>query len=303
MKHHQPFQILLASVTVLLFTGCLRLDFTLFNPNHEITEYRFDDWEGDWNFTLDASQDIPDSLIHVFTVPSQTADETEPTNIYASYIGDLDRIATDTVILYMHGNSWHMDAYWPRVKLLANLGGKNRFGIMEMDYRGYGLSEGTPSEAGMYADVQACIDWLEARGLTGDRLAMYGFSLGTAPATELTANPSSLTPKWLLLEAPFASSEVMAQDGSGLAFPGSFFTNIKIDNAEEIKKVDQPFFWIHGIADEFLDFENHGEVVWKNYSGVRGVDVRVPEADHGDVPLIMGLEAYSQAVLEFLLSE
>jgi hypothetical protein len=41
-----------------------------------------------------------------------------------------------------------------------------------------------------------------------------------------------------LLEAPFASSKVMVQDATGLSLPASFVTDLKIDNAEEIKKVE-----------------------------------------------------------------
>ena len=137
-----------------------------------------------------------------------------------------------------------MDAYWDRAKLLANAGHKHRFGIMMIDYRGFGLSEGTSSEEGMYADAQAAVQWLSDQGLTGDRLVMYGFSLGTASATELTATPRSMTPGWLILEAPFASVDVMVADGSGMSMPASFFTDLSIDVAEDIKRVAQPFFMV-----------------------------------------------------------
>ena len=48
-----------------------------------------------------------------------------------------------------------MDSYWQRTKLLANVGGTNNYGVMTFDYQGYGLSSGTPSEAGMYDDADA----------------------------------------------------------------------------------------------------------------------------------------------------
>jgi pimeloyl-ACP methyl ester carboxylesterase len=291
----------LAALTGLL-SGCFRLDSNLFNPDTTITEYKFDKYEKteEWDILLDSTYTIQDSNIHLFTLNSQAADESTPTKIYAVYIGETSHIATDTVIMYCHGNYAHMDVYWQRAKALANLGHKHRFGVLMLDYRGFGLSEGTATEEGMYADVTACLAWLKAMGLTSDRLAMYGFSLGSAPATELTAHPASLTPSWLLLEAPFASAEMMAQEGTGLAVPGSFFTNLKIDNAEEIKRVQQPFFWLHGIEDDFLSYENHGTTVWNNYQGVRGVKESVPGAGHGNVVGTMGVVAYSEAVLGFL---
>jgi hypothetical protein len=129
---------------------------------------------------------------------------------------------------------------------------------------------------------------------------MYGFSLGTAAATELTANPRTLRPAKLILEAPFASAEVMVQDASRLALPSSFFTNLKIDNAEEIKKVSQPFLWLHGEADDFLSVTTHGQVVSENYKGARQTVKRVANGGHSNVPTIMGYENYTRMVLDFI---
>lgn len=124
------------------------------------------------------------------------------------YLGYITRIATDTVILYYHDNKDHLDFYYPPVQLLAWVGGKHRFGVMSFDYRGFGLSEGKPSESSLYADADAAMQWLKQQGLSSDRLIIYGFSMGTAPATELTAKPRSLTPSKLILEVIFASAEV-----------------------------------------------------------------------------------------------
>lgn len=82
-----------------------------------------------------------------------------------------------------------MDFYWSRVQLLANTGGKNHYGVLMVDYRGYGLSEGKPTEEGLYADVDARLQWLKTSWLSNERLVMYGFSLGSAPATKSTAAP------------------------------------------------------------------------------------------------------------------
>jgi pimeloyl-ACP methyl ester carboxylesterase len=287
---------------LIAFAGCVKLDDNLYNKDNTIQSYQRDEYTGETDFILDSSYTIPASLIHEFTLQSQTSAESKATTIYATYIGDLSTISADTVIMYCHGNKWHMDFYWQRAKLLANVGGKSRFGVLMIDYRGYGLSEGDPTEEGMYADVDAALAWLRQNGLTGNRLIMYGFSLGTAPATELTANPRSLVPAKLMLEAPFASAEVMVQDASGLSMPGSFFTSLKIDNAEEIKKVNQPFFWIHGVNDDFLSIKTHGEVVYKNYHGQRSEAHRIEGGNHGTIQITMGIDNYKKTVLDFILS-
>lgn len=282
--------------------SCLRLDSNLFNLSEKISEYKLDNYSGTVDFHLDPSYSIADSMIHVFTLDSKGSQDSKSYKIYAIYLGQISRIATDTVIMYCHGNKWHMDFYWQRAKLLANVGSKHRFGVLMVDYRGYGLSEGPPSEEGLYTDVNSCLQWLKDKGLSNSRLMMYGFSMGTAPATKLTANPTVLTPAKLMLEAPFASSYVMTNDAAQLNMPASFITNLKINNAEEIKKVKQPFFWIHGINDNFLNIETHGEVVFKNYGGISANKEahRIAGADHGEVPATFGFINYTEVLEAFI---
>ena len=290
---------ILTIATILLISSCLRLDPNLYNNDNSISVYELDNYEGRNEFDYDSI--IPDSLIHIFTLNSQGDDEDAPTTIYAIYLGQESKISVDTVIMYFHGTADHMDFYWNRQKLLAHLGGKNNYGVLMIDYRGYGLSEGTPTEEGMYNDGKAALDWLESKGLTSDRLIIYGFSLGTAAATELTASPRGLKPHKLILESPFASSDVMTSDGSGLDMPASYFVNFKIDVAEDIKKVEQPFLWIHGKDDNFLDYETHGKVVYENYQGSYSESIEVDKGDHGDVPLIYGFDEYLRDVNAFIV--
>lgn len=193
-----------------------------------------------------------------------------------------------------------MDFYWQRTKLLAHTGSKHRYGVMTLDYRSYGLSEGEPTEETMYADVKAALQWLKEKGLTSDRLIMYGFSLGSAPACELTARPYELTPKKIILEAPFASAQVMVDDGANMSMPATFVTNLKLDNAEEIKSIQQPFCWIHGKNDLFLNYQTHGQLVFDNYRGPYKESHLIEGADHGEVPSKWGFKAYSDALLSFI---
>jgi alpha/beta superfamily hydrolase len=280
-----------------ILSSCLRLDNNLFN-NHSITSYQRDAYTGHVDFVLPASYKIEDSMVTLFTL--QSNDNGDIATIYAEYIGDIKRIATDTVIMYCHGNRDHMDFYWPRAKLLANTGGRNHYGVLMIDYRGFGLSQGKPTESGMYADVDAALSWLKSHGLTNERLIMYGYSVGSAPAAKLTAEPRSMIPSKLILESPFASAEVMVQDATGLAMPGSYVTNLKINNAEEIKSVQQPFCWIHGIDDDFLNIKTHGEVVYANYHGSYSEAHRVAGANHSTVEPLMGFENYLHTIFDFI---
>lgn len=286
---------------VIILSSCARLDDNLFNPNeHKISSYQLGEYKGEVDFRLDASYGIPSNLVQLFTLDSKTATESTPTKIYAVYIGDQAHIATDTVIMYCHGNKDHMDFYWPRAQLLANTNGKNRYGVMMVDYRGYGLSEGKPTEEGLYADVDAALTWLKSKGLTGNRLMMYGFSMGSAPATQLTAYPRSLSPAKLLLEAPFASAKVMVQDATRLALPSQFVTDLQINNADAIKTVQQPLFWIHGTADDFLNINTHGQVVYDNHHGRFKEAHKIEGAGHSNVPNTTGFQNYLKLVGNFI---
>jgi pimeloyl-ACP methyl ester carboxylesterase len=267
--------IFLFSVVVVFLTSCLKMDDFLYNPNeHPIDSYRLQNYTGEVEFRLPDSMALADSMIHLFTMMSN--DQGDVKKIYGLYLGDISKIATDTVILYCHGNKDHLDFYYPRAQLLAWVGGKHHYGVMTFDYRGFGLSEGKPSESGLYADADAAMQWLKQKGLTSDRLIIYGFSMGTAPATELSAKPRSLTPSKIILRAPFASAEFFTRMLRN-STSGSYVMELKIDNAEEIKSVNQPFLWFHGIKDDFISMKTHGEVVFiKNYRGVKKMALGLP---------------------------
>lgn len=290
------------SITILfscvLFSSCLRLDSQLFE-GEKLTEYQFDAYTGKKELPdLPAMYNVDDNKKQLITFTSSSDEGTA--KIYAVYIGDMATINTDTVILYCHGTADHMDNYWNRAKLLANIGGKYRYGVLMLDYRGYGMSEGEPTEENMYADVDAALKWLQSNGVTNNRLIIYGYSLGTAPSCQIAANNYTMKPSKLILEAPFASAAVMVQDGSKLALPSSYVTNLKIDNAEEIKNITQPFCWLHGVDDDFLSITTHGEIVYKNYKGTYSEAHRIPAAVHTNVPSVWGYANYLNTLATFI---
>jgi len=284
----------------IFFASCLKLNNNLYVNDDKIKAYQLENYKDPTSFSLDTSYAIAQNLISIFTLSSQADGESKPTSIKALYIGDLNRISTDTVILYCHGNNGNMDGYWQRAKLLANVNGKNHYGLLMMDYRGFGLSDGTPTENGIYADVDACMKWLKAKGMGNARLIIYGFSLGTAPACKLTAEPRTLTPSKIILEAPFSSAATMVQDATQLDVPAIDVTDLKIANSEEIKKVSQPFLWLHGLNDTFLNYKTHGQVVYDNFNGVYKEKYLVAGADHSEVPPKMGFATYLTVLGKFI---
>ena len=291
----------LLKTTLLIFIGttllsCQKIDSFMFE-NIVTDQYYLDDYKGDGEIFLDSIYDISQDHIQELEF------ESEGKTIYGIYTGDISRINQDTVILYCHGNTGNIDYYWGRQKLLANLGSKTRFGVLMIDYKGFGKSEGNPTEGGIVEDMDAGLKWLKKEGLTDDRLIIYGFSIGSYPATYLSSKKDgALTPSKLILENPFASTKVMVNDASKLSMKNNYYTSTDYEVADLIKNVTQPFLLMHGEKDAFLSIKTHGEVVAKNYGGEASdkTFLRIPDADHSDLPFVYGYENYLESILDFI---
>ncbi|MDP4596093.1 MAG: alpha/beta hydrolase [Crocinitomicaceae bacterium] len=276
-----------------------RLDGFLFNPS-QIESYQLDAYQGELTLDLAGEFGVPDSMIHHLEWNVELEEGTA--KMSAIYVGDLATIASDTVILYCHGNKDHMDFYWPRQKLYAHAGGLGRYGVLMFDYPSFGLSEGKSSEANMYRTTARAIDWLQTQGLQNERFVIFGFSLGSAAACEVAAHPAdyALSPSKLILEAPFASAEVMIQDAGLLSMPGSFLVDLQIDNATEIKKINIPLLWIHGEDDSFLTVKSHGQPVYDNKTTGYKEAYLVPGGEHETTPFVSGYQNYIDHISTFI---
>lgn len=292
--------IALLFISVSLLSCRKRLDSFLFNGS-KLESYQLDNYTGEVSLELNGQFAVPDSMINRVHFPVEIDGKT--VQVQGIYVGDTNQISQDTVLLYCHGNKDHMDFYWCREKLYAHIGGLGRYGVLMFDYPGFGLSEGTATENNMYASTSSAISWLKDRGLSNDRFVMFGFSLGSAPVCEVAGHSSdyALQPSKIILEAPFASAEIMIQDAALLSMPGSFLVDLKIDNATEIKKVNVPLLWIHGMADSFLSMTSHGQLVYDNKTGAKE-SVLVPGGEHETTPFVMGYQAYIDRLAAFIQS-
>jgi hypothetical protein len=256
--------------------GCFDLDNSLFN-NDKLASYNLS------TTVIPASQRTPVVLI------------SQGKKIYGYFIQSPDTTEKN-VILYNHGNRDHLQFYWDRVELFYQMG----FSVFIYDYQGYGMSEGEPSEAGIYSDASAAYQYLRInRQIPDSLITVYGFSLGGAPATHLAS--SVFTPKRFILEAAFASSSALTQSGTLIGLPSSFFMEGKYDNAEKIKKVHAPVLILHGMDDTFIDMEKNGKVLYRNANNPKTF-IAVPGAGHSDIPAKMGSTTYRTAIKNFVVN-
>lgn len=148
-------------------------------------------------------------------------------------------------ILFLHGNAGNASHRLPNAAALARLGSD----VLLLDYRGYGRSDGSPSEPGVYADARAGLAHLvEARGVPEERVVLFGRSLGGAVAIDL-ARERPLA--GVIVESTFTS---LADMGTRVAGPLARLFARGFDSLHKIASVRAPLLFFHGDRDGIVPF-------------------------------------------------
>lgn len=147
-------------------------------------------------------------------------------------------------IVYFHGNGGNLSGASVSNAALVEAG----IGALLVEYRGYGGNPGEPSEAGLYRDGEAAIDWLEKRGIDPGDIILVANSIGGGVATEMALRHDSAA---LVLVAPFTSLPDAAQENIWW-MPSRLLVTDQYRNAEKIGKLDMPVLIQHGDADDLV---------------------------------------------------
>ena len=284
---------------VILYLSSFFMTLSFFSCKNDVASALLKGEQVEYNFTNAELSErfVDEGLVSQFSLISNNGGS--EAKIEALYIGSQDRIKTDTIILYLHGNSPSMNDYWQLTVDLANVGGKHNYGVMMFDYRGFGNSEGqSESIEDLVADAEACITWLEARGLTKDRLAVYGYSLGAMPAAHLAAEPSVLEIEKVVLDAPQTTSTKLLQDATGLSLSGSTVTSFDYNIPLVTQDYDNYLLWIHGTEDKTASFENF-KYVYDRYDNPKKSSAELEGVGHSTA-IEMGFPAYEALMLKFI---
>ena len=149
-------------------------------------------------------------------------------------------------LLFLHGNAGNASHRLPNAVGLARLGTD----VLLLDYRGYGLSDGTPDEAGVYADARAGFAFLvNERGFAEDRIVVFGRSLGGAVAVDLARDRNLAG---LILESTFTSAADVAR--RTVLAPFAFLLRGRFASDGKIDRVRAPILFFHGDRDEVIDY-------------------------------------------------
>lgn len=158
-------------------------------------------------------------------------------------------------LLFFHGNAGNISHRLPLLELFNRLG----LSVLIIDYRGYGRSDGQPSEAGTALDARAAWQWLreEQRREAGD-IVVHGRSLGAAVAAELARE---VTPGAVILESPFRSVPLLASRIYPF-LPARWLVRFDYATQDYVRDIAAPVLVIHSREDEIIPFEE-GEAVYR----------------------------------------
>jgi hypothetical protein len=205
--------------------------------------------------------------------------------------GSFTPIKADMVLLFFHGNAGNITYRYDMIRVLMTLPVK----VFIIDYRGYGKSEGRPSENGLYLDARAAWDYLIHKlGISPEHVVIFGKSLGGAVAVDLATRVRSAG---LIVQSSFTSVPDMAR--SILPIFPPFLLRTKMDSISKIPMVNCPKLFIHSPADEIVPYRL-GRRLFEAASEPKQF-FEVQGAPHNETYLVGG-EAYLDAVRDFVVN-
>jgi fermentation-respiration switch protein FrsA (DUF1100 family) len=151
-------------------------------------------------------------------------------------------------VLFCHGNAGNISHRIEAIDMFCRIG----LDVFIFDYRGYGRSQGSPTEEGLYTDAHAAFKYLiDKRNINEGSIVVYGKSLGANVAVELC---SRVSPAALISESAFTSALDMGKKLFPF-LPIKWFITIKYDALSKIKDINIPKLIIHSEDDEIIPFQ------------------------------------------------
>ncbi|MCA9178917.1 MAG: alpha/beta hydrolase [Planctomycetales bacterium] len=194
-------------------------------------------------------------------------------------------------VLYCHGNG---DQVANSGAWLSQLRDKLPANIFVFDYRGYGKSAGSPTEAGVLSDGEAALDWICQRsGCRPERIILMGRSLGGAVAVHLASEHGAAG---LVLERTFTRLTDAAKARFWWA-PVNWLMRNRYHSIEKIPRYDGPLLSSHGTRDDVVPYHLGVEL----FSAAGAPDslktfVELPNVGHNGP----NTEEYLQTLFQFI---
>ena len=191
--------------------------------------------------------------------------------------------------LFLHGNAGNISHRLDMLEIIHRLG----LSCLLVDYRGYGQSQGSPSEQGVYTDAATAWNWLtEARGLPPGDIIAWGRSLGGPVAARLARDKN---PGALILESTFTSMPELGQKLYPF-LPVKMISRLSFPTLRYLQDVSCPVLVVHSHEDNLVPYE-HGQRLYaaagkpKEFLQIRG--------EHNNGFLVSG-DTYIRGIEDFL---
>ena len=175
---------------------------------------------------------------------------------------------SERALLYFHGNAGNISHRLYSIREWHDLG----LSVFIIDYRGYGRSEGNPTEQGLYRDGAAAWQYLAGeRGIAPEDIIVFGRSLGGSVAAWLAARQA---PAALIVESSFTSVPDIGQEAYPW-LPVRWLSRFKHATRDHVRQVTSPVLVVHSRDDEIIPF-HHGEAIFaaasepKTFLEIRG---------------------------------
>ena len=149
-------------------------------------------------------------------------------------------------LVFFHGNAGNLSNRTYKLNQLSKLD----LNIIILAWRGFSGNEGEPSEQNLYNDAKKTIDWLNSRGVKNKNIILYGESLGTGIAVELSQTNQF---GGIILESPFTSMTNAAKNIYPW-LPVKYLLKDKYDSEKKIKNIKIPILIMHGKKDNIVPF-------------------------------------------------
>ena len=154
-------------------------------------------------------------------------------------------------ILFFQGNGDTLANYPDFFRALGNAG----LGVLAVNYRSYGGSEGIPTEENIYSDSEDAFQFLETNGFK--KIIVLGRSLGSGVAVNIATKKNVAG---VILLSPYTS--IMKRASELYWFlPVRFISNYKFNSLEKISRITVPILLVHGSLDTLLPPSNSNELM------------------------------------------
>lgn len=149
------------------------------------------------------------------------------------------------LVVYFHGNASFIGTRKERAEALIELG----YGVLLVEYRGYGANPGSPTEKGFVQDARSVLDFLRENDYH-QNVILFGESIGSGVAVQIAAD-TDIPYKAVILAVPFSSALDVAKQMYPY-LPISLLMKDKFNSMDYIADIKAPLLVMHGTADNTI---------------------------------------------------